>query len=240
MSEQIDLLVQLQEIDRKRGLFKEAQERLPEDIEAARQPLNLAQEKLERSRLAMDQLTKERKAKEKDLQIAEEKLEKLKARLTELKTNKEYQAHLSEIESAKSDIGKVEEELLLLMDRGDALKGEVAEEDRRGAEAQKAFAAKKAEIESRLEDLRSVAASLEGQETGLLQKIDPKLLQEYRQLGTLHKGMAVVPLQNGTCSGCHFSLPPQLATEVKKREKVLTCSYCRRILYWPKVPSPTP
>lgn len=234
MSEQLDLLVQLQEIDHQRNLYKEAQERLPQDIEDAQKPLRMAQENWARAKTALEQLIKERKGKEKDLQIAEEKLEKLKSRLTELKTNKEYQAHLNEIEASKGDIGKVEEELLLLMERGDLLKKEVAQEEGRAADAERVFSAEKVKLESRLEELRQGAEALQAREAALLDRIDSKLLQEYRQLASIRKGAAVVPLENSTCSGCHFSLPPQVVAEVRKQEKVLTCTYCRRILYWRK------
>jgi predicted nucleic acid-binding Zn-ribbon protein len=234
LNEQLELLIRLQEIDRKRGLYKEAKEKLPLDIEASQKPLDAARDKTNQAKAALEEINKERKNKERDLQASEEKVSKLKNRLTELKTNKEYQAHLAEIESAKSEIGKIEEDLLLLMERGDALKKESAEEESRVTAEEKRFSAAKASLEGRLTELQQQAESLDGEERELLGRLEPKLLAEYRQLSSTRKGLAVVPLQNSTCSGCHFSLPPQLVAEAKKRQKILACTYCRRIVYWPK------
>jgi predicted nucleic acid-binding Zn-ribbon protein len=234
LNEQLEFLIRLQEIDHRRTRFKEAQEGLPHKIEAAQKGLKTAQERRDQVKSALDRLGKERKEKERELQAAEEKQVKMKGRLTELKTNKEYQAHLAEIESAKTEIGKIEEDLLILMEQGDSLKKELVAEESRVAEEERRFLEEKTGLETQLAQLQQQAEGRQGEEADLLKRIDPKLLQEYRQLIATRKGLAVVPLQISTCSGCHFSLPPQLVAEVRKRVKTLTCSYCRRILYWPK------
>jgi predicted nucleic acid-binding Zn-ribbon protein len=234
LNEQLEFLIRLQEIDHWLTLLTEALESLPHKIEAAQKGLKAAQERRDQVKSALDRLGKERKEKEKELQASEEKQTKMKGRLTELKTNKEYQAHLAEIESAKAEIDKIEEDLLILMERGDSLKKDLVAEESRVAEEERRFLAEKTSLENQTEELKNQAEGLQGEETDLLKRIAPKLLQEYKQLITTRKGLAVVPLQNSTCSGCHFSLPPQLVAEVRKREKTLTCSYCRRILFWPK------
>ncbi|HET6370228.1 MAG TPA: C4-type zinc ribbon domain-containing protein [Nitrospiria bacterium] len=234
MNEQLEFLIRLQEIDHRRTLFREAQEGLPQKIEAAQKGLKAAQERRDQVRSDLDHLGKERKEKERELQSAEEKQAKMKGRLTELKTNKEYQAHLAEIESAKTETGKIEEDLLILMERGDSLKKNLVAEENRVAEEERRFLAERTNLETQIAELQKQAEGLQGEEADLLKRISPKLLQEYKQLISTRKGLAVVPLQHSTCSGCHFSLPPQLVTEVRKREKTLTCSYCHRILFWPK------
>lgn len=234
MNEQLEKLIRLQEIDRKRELYRETRDRLPQQIDLAQGALQRAKQIQQQFQADQERLGKERKEKERDLQVAEEKLSKLKTRLTELKTNKEYQAHLSEMEVAKADISRIEEELLLLMDHADTAKKKESEEAAKVSEEEKRFTAEKVRLEERLSELEREVEGLIEEEAELLKRLDPKLLQEYRQLIKTRKGLAVVALEKTTCSGCHFSLPPQLVTEVKKMEKILTCSYCHRILYLAK------
>ena len=58
------------------------------------------------------------------------------------------------------------------------------------------------------------------------------VLDLYRRLLTGRKGLAVVGIKNGTCQGCFLSLPPQLVQEVRRQDRILTCSHCQRILFW--------
>ena len=99
MKEQLELLIQLQELDLQLNQHKEEQKNLPEKVQIAQKSLDQAKETLSLLKNALDLLNKERKEKEQALQTSEEKITKLKGRLTELKTNKEYQAHLLEIEA---------------------------------------------------------------------------------------------------------------------------------------------
>lgn len=235
VKEPLALLMGLQELDRQLNQYHEEEKMLPERLQIAQQPLEQAKETLAKLKSALDQVTKERKEKEQALQSAEEKITKLKGRLTELKTNKEYQTHLHEIESANAEKGKIEEELLVAMDRADAVKKEAAAQEKVVAEEEKKFRAEKEGLENALKSKSESMKGLEQERTALSEKVGKNLLQEYKRLAATKRGLAVVALKGNICSGCHFSLPPQLVAEVRKGEKILACTYCHRILF----PAPT-
>ncbi|MBI3803935.1 MAG: hypothetical protein HY282_09270 [Nitrospirae bacterium] len=232
MKEQLAILIQLQGLDRQLNQYREEERLLPERLKTAQQPLDGAKETATQSKAALDQLTKERKEKEQALQSAEEKITKLKLRLTDLKTNKEYQTHLHEIEAATQEKGQVEEQILLLMERVDAVKGEVAAQEKVVAEEEKKFRSEKETLEGSVKALSESMMTLERERAVLSEKVEKKLLEEYKRLAQTQKGLAVVALKGNTCTGCHFNLPPQLIAEVRKGEKIHTCTYCRRILYF--------
>ncbi|MDC4224063.1 MAG: C4-type zinc ribbon domain-containing protein [Candidatus Manganitrophus sp.] len=231
MKEQLALLIELQEFDRQLNQYRDEEKMLPERLQVAQQPLEQAKETLARLKSALDQVSKERKEKEQALQSAEEKITKLKGRLTELKTNKEYQTHLHEIESANVEKGKIEEELLVAMDRADAVKKEVAAQEKIVSEEEKKFRAEKEAMESAFKSQSESMKGLEQKRITLSEKVEKKLMSEYKRLAATKRGLAVVALKGNICTGCHFSLPPQLVAEVRKGEKVLDCTYCHRILY---------
>ena len=231
MKEQLALLVQLQELDLQLNQQKGEQKNLPEKLKTSERPLVEARAAVAEAKATLDSLNKERKEKEQVLQSAEEKIVKLKGRLTELKTNKEYQAHLQEIESANAEKGKTEELLLMVMEKGDLLKKEVASKEAALASQEKVFHSEKAQMEVQLKTLAESAQKLESEWALLSERADKKLLEEYKRLVVSRKGVAVAPLKGNICTGCHFSLPPQLIAEVKMGTKIHTCTYCHRILY---------
>ena len=65
------------------------------------------------TKAAAEAAVKERRAHEKDLEAHEAHTEKMKSHAASLKTNKEYQAHLFELELANKKRGDFEEKILL-------------------------------------------------------------------------------------------------------------------------------
>ncbi len=63
--------------------------------------------------------------------------------------------------------------------------------------------------------------------------VDAKLLSQYERILKSREGLALVPVMNGSCGGCHLELPPQAVNEIQMQEKVIICESCARILYWP-------
>ena len=45
-------------------------------------------------------------------------------------------------------------------------------------------------------------------------------------------GLAVVPVVNGVCKGCHMAIPPQLYNIIQRGLSMETCPSCNRIIYW--------
>ncbi|MFQ5779608.1 MAG: zinc ribbon domain-containing protein [Nitrospiria bacterium] len=231
VKEQIGLLIQLQELDLELNHQKDEQKNFPTKLKMAEQPLLQARAAFTELKATFEQLNKRRKDKELELQVAEEKIPKLKSRLTELKTNKEYHAHLLEIETAKREKEKIEEQLLMVMEEGDLFKKDLASKELILGAEEKKFASERKEMENRIRQISETAKGLEQEWASLAERIEEGLLKEYKRLYSNRKGLAVAPLKGNICSGCHFSLPPQLVAEVKKQEKIITCSYCHRMLY---------
>ena len=73
-----------------------------------------------------------------------------------------------------------------------------------------------------------------------MQQLTPPVKDLFQRLLNSRKGLAVVGIKNGTCQGCFLALPPQLMQEVRRNDRVLTCSHCQRILYWSEEALQTP
>ena len=149
-----------------------------------------------------------------------------------MKTNKEYQAHLFEIELARKKKDFLEEAVLSVLERVEQNEKEIKELEQAYREAEALFQREKEQLESQGNALTQELTELERQHQDIARLMDQKLLARYSKLKTTRKGFAVAQVRNGTCSGCRLQIPPQLVAEVKRGDELLNCSYCHRILYW--------
>ncbi|MBM3335527.1 hypothetical protein FJY63_12780 [Candidatus Sumerlaeota bacterium] len=63
-------------------------------------------------------------------------------------------------------------------------------------------------------------------------EISQNLLRKYEALKQRYGARAVVEVEDGTCSGCHLSLPKSLVDGLNRGGWVL-CDHCARILFDP-------
>jgi predicted nucleic acid-binding Zn-ribbon protein len=232
LNPQLQPLVELQTLDLKIAQIKEQQRKLPVLLEAVEAPFREAGEAVKVSTSAVEAWVKQRRDRERDLETHEAQVEKLRARLTELKTNKEYQAHLFEIEMANKRKREIEDQILALMEQIEAGQREVKEAQGRLAEAERTLAQEKARLESLGAEAVQELAQLEQKQKEIAAQIDGPLLERYTKLKASRKDLALAPLRNGICFGCRLQLPPQLVAEVKRSDVLQSCTYCHRILYW--------
>jgi predicted nucleic acid-binding Zn-ribbon protein len=230
---QLEQLVRLQEIDNRLVILKSEMVRIPGKIETARKFLTEIQTQFTQTRAEGETGNQRKREKERDLEAYEERLSKARNRQSEIKTNKEYQAHLQEIEVLKVEKGRLEEELLTLMEQLDLYKRKEAELAQTVKEAEQKFESEQQQLGKQSEALTAELGVVEKEREAIVPAVDPKLLKMYQKIKSLHREWAVVPIQQGTCGGCHMNVPPQMITEVRARQRILTCSQCQRILYWP-------
>lgn len=240
MKQKIEQLIQLQEVDKRLGRLRLAQQRIPQLLEQRRAPVTEAQKRLTDTTAQIETLAKTRRAKEQDLASQEDRIQKLRARQGEIKTNKEYQAHIQEIETAKTQKTKIEDELLVLMEQVETLQSQLGQIQAAVQAAETEFAAERQRLETENAGEAQELAELEQARAARAAAIEPDLLKQYDRLRASRKDLAVVAISQGSCMGCHMSIPPQLAAEVKRQDRVLTCSYCQRILYWGAPAEPRP
>jgi hypothetical protein len=204
-------------------------------VEAAGRPLHTAHAFRDCTQHTFETTGKARKSCEQELAAQEQVLSKLQDRTTkgEIKTNREYQAHLLEVEMAKKKRGEIEEQLLILMDAVDAKKKDLAQAEAAAKEAEQRFNAEKTALEGSVGALDEEAAGLRRKRESLVAAVEPALLQRYEKLKGAKKGQALAGVnKDGSCMSCRLQVQPQVVAEVKRATAILTCSYCHRILYW--------
>ena len=231
MNLQLQYLINLQKFDLRIFQIQDQLRKAPEFLKSAEVPLQDVLTRLQALKNTGESLVKQRRSGERELTTQEDQLQKIRNRLSELKTNKEYQAHLFEIELARKKKDSIEENVLEMMERVEQNEQAVKELEEQAHVAKNVFDVEKARLETQYANLANELADLDRQQKTLAEMVEKPLLVRYNRLKTMRKGYAVAQLHDGACGGCQLQLPPQLVAEVKRGDELLDCSYCHRILY---------
>jgi hypothetical protein len=237
MKEQIKTLAELQRIETEMSRTRSSLDEFPGKIEALNARL-IDSEKIitdETDRLA--RLKKEYRSLESDAQMKNEAVKKSEARLLSLKSNKEYQAVLKEIDEARKKVSQLEDQLLTMLDG-------IEEAEKSIPLAKTMYENLKSEIESQKEHLGEQESQntkkfndLEADRKKVAQKIPQKLLDAITHMKRNISSPVVVPVKKGVCRGCNINIPPQMAIELQRCERLEYCPFCHRIIYWEKADS---
>ena len=232
MNFQLSLLVQLQQLDLKLHDLEKQRQQIPQRLQTAQTPVEQARKRAEDLKALLETIAAERRSSEDDLSAHESHVHKMRGRLNELKTNKEYQAHLFEIELANKKKDALEERVLLAMERGEEKRKELDEVEQLLQTLTQTLEQEKVELEVLAGKLTDEITQIEQEKNGLLPSLEKRVYHRYSTLKSSLKLVVVATVQGETCQGCQLQIPPQLVASVKRADQLLTCPYCHRILYY--------
>ena len=86
-------------------------------------------------------------------------------------------------------------------------------------------------VEEELKQIESSLAKLDSDRSQLVARINKNNLSKYERILYGKDGLAMVPVKNEACGGCHLNLPPQVINEIKMLRELIFCESCARILY---------
>jgi len=229
---ELETLFEAQKIE---SMIMEGEQKLlqaPRKLKQMEDELSGVRDKISREKEIIEELEKERRKKEKELEGEKEKVKKLEVKLYDVKTNKEYQALLKEIESAKEANDRTEEDVLVLMDKVEDLKKDYDTSTIELKRLEKESETERAEIEKETRSMDEVIAKLTTERDNLLSVVSENLRTIYKILRERRGGVAVTNVRNGVCLGCNMNIPPQLFIEVTKNKQLIQCPSCNRILFF--------
>jgi len=230
--EDIKALIEVQKIDSDIAQKAALIEAIPKKVSSVEQPLREARSLYEKAKQRYEAHVKKKKEKEGLLDEIHEKIKKLKGRTLEIKTNKEYQAHLKEIESVEREQRGIEDEVLFLMEAADTVQNELKTDEAKVRSEEEKVEVFKKKLKEEVTETEQEMDVLKLQREQLVRGIEGELYHLYVQLLETKKGLAVVETRDEVCQGCYMNIPPQLFVEIKKNEKIIQCPQCNRILYW--------
>jgi len=160
----------------------------------------------------------------------QEKIAKLRQQQLEIKTNKEFKAMEAEIKGVETELTKLEDQELVLMEDAETGKRVLTEKKKALQEEEEAVLTHARTLDERAAEIEVELKSLQERREAAAAEVDPQYLASYEKVhGSKHN--ALVALEEGVCRGCHMQVPPYVVHESKGRNSVVYCSHCGRLLY---------
>lgn len=231
MLDEIRALLVLQDRDRRLLRLGEDLQKLPRDEERARRQLagdEAALKKAYEALMAAELIVKKH---EMDAQTRRTTVIRLKQQQFETRKNEEFQAIAHEITRYEKDLDQLETVELEAMEEVDRLRAEQATAEAALAKTRALVEQDLAKITERGERIRAERAEVAAERERAAAAASEDLLPLYDRLMKTKNGMALAPLEEGKCQGCHMKLIPSTVVAVQGGKELTRCEDCGRILY---------
>jgi predicted nucleic acid-binding Zn-ribbon protein len=230
---QILTLVKLQTLEIEIRKIKAFLDRLPAQIDT----LDLELKELERSvdsdEELIDGLNKTYRAYESDAQVNAGRIKKSEEKLRSVKTNKEYQSSLKEIEDLQAINSQIEDQMLAVLEKIDQASQDLKERRQHYRSIVEETNQEKAAIHQAAEQRKKELFKLESDRARVTDGLDAKLLDLFnRQRAKQADGVAITRVMGAVCQGCNMNIPPQMYNELQRRDSLKNCPSCERLIFW--------
>jgi uncharacterized protein len=232
MKEQIYMLVKLQKIETEAGNVKSILSDAHRKLETLDAGLVEFEQTIEEQESITEELRKKYRDYEADTRTNLDREKKTQAKLRSVKTNREYQSLLKEIEEEKAKNSKIEDKMIECLDRIDETEKTIAKKKDEYLKVCHSVVNEKEIIKQESEQGRIKLSKLDEDREKISRMIDPELLKKYLIIKKQNPGaLAVVPVKDALCHGCNVNLPPQLYNELFLGDSLKFCPNCQRIIY---------
>ncbi len=232
MQDQLPLLVNLQAFDKNLMAIINEKQQCPARLKALDEKIAEISERLKAGELDLEEQQKEHRELEREIGVIDSKIAKSTEKLSNIKSNKEYQAALKEIEAFQQEKKAFEDRALEMMEKVEVSSKTQAEKSAESRKMTAEVKKERAKLEKHCEELDRSLKKLLAEREVLCRDIDNTLLKRYEQLLKRKSGSAVSPVTNGVCQCCRIAIPPQKFIELIKGEEMMSCPHCMRIMYW--------
>ncbi len=232
IKEELEKLVELQEIDSQIKELEEEISSFPIKKKLLETQLNSALEKNNAAKKEHKKIQLYKKENELELEGMETEIKKLQARLNEVKTNKEYSSILSEITMLKAKKSKIEDAILLTMEKEDMLNSQLAELSAKNSMFAQEIELKIQQQTEKTEKAKMALKQLQEKRDKIIPSISKNVYEIYERILKGKKDrVAICKLEQGSCGGCRVFVPVYIEEKVKEKKEIVCCENCSRILY---------
>jgi len=230
---QLKTLIDLQGVDTRIAAHEAEAARLPKEIAAIHAEIETAKKDMDAGKARLDAAKKDQRTREKDLEVVQAKRSKTEGRLYAVKTNKEYSAVLAEIEEIKQEKGRVEEEILVLMESQERLTADIKDAEGRYKARETQGKQEETALQEKLRAVEADLALVRTERAELARQLPAPVLADYDKLLRARGGLALAQVvKPNLCGGCRMTVTPQRLQELRAQSALLPCESCGRYLYW--------
>ncbi len=192
--------------------------------------LEAKKEEIKMTRIQVDRF-------ELDLKHRDDGISRLRAALNMAKTNKEYSAILTELNTSKADNSKIENQALDLMKNIEADQAASAEFQEQIDEHKGKLDQLRKDAEVKTMEYEAEIAEIQVEWDAAAKEVPAETLQIFNRVAETYDGeaLAVAGKQNEkvelfSCGGCFMGIPAEVINRLMTWDEIIRCSNCTRIL----------
>ena len=226
-----EIELQITDIRRQLASKRRSVTRQQSKLRAAEDTLAAARADLRQTQMAAD-------AADVDLKTRDATVNRLRDGLNAVRTNKEYAALLSQLNTEKAERTRIEARALELMSEVETKRGGLAECEQAVGEEQRRLENLQTQMDQAQGSFSDRLGSLEHDREAAAAKLDGKTIDLFNRLSERYEGEAMARIiqvhprrQEYNCDGCNMSVTAERANALLTRDDVVTCGSCGRILY---------
>ena len=232
---QITTLVALQKIDIESAKLETLLKDLPVRIGALDKRLEALDRDVKNDEEVIHELNKKYRDCESDVQVNLGKIQKSEEKLRSVKTNKEYQMSLKEIEDLKAINYKIEDKMLEFLEKIEGAEKHLNARQENYSEVVDETNREKEIINQDAGQNKKRLLELESDRIATAAELDDRLMNIFnRQRMKQSDGVAIAEVKDGVCQGCYMNIPPQMYNELQRGNSLINCPSCERLIYWEK------
>lgn len=231
-------LMQLQTIDYDLGELERSKEYLPDMMDNLNREIEEVQDRLETATKSDEESKLRQSSLELEVATKQKELERYQVQMMSIKTNKEYDALVAQIDTLKQEIDAAETEILEIIDKLSGLEKEMEESKTQLAEIEENNNKQLDILKVKINSIGDKVADKDKERASVITAIPRQILSVYERVRRGKGGAVVVAVKRRACGACFKSLTPRKVQEIKGIDKIFTCDHCGRILYWDESESP--
>jgi predicted nucleic acid-binding Zn-ribbon protein len=172
-----------------------------------------------------------------ELKTRDQEVSKLRASLNAAKTNKEYAAVLTQLNTTRADNSKIESQILELMKAVEVDEGECENIRKQIEEQKRELEQTRQKVESSVAEHEVEIAKVQAEWNEVAKSIPRKALEVFNRVAETYDGEAVATIeqQEGrsaaySCGGCYMGVPAESVNVLMTKDDIIRCPNCTRIL----------
>lgn len=231
MLDEVRALLILQDRDRRLLALAKDLEKLPQDEARAKAKLAGDEAAVTRAHDAVVDCELRLKRLELDVGTRRTTIVRLKTQQFETRKNEEYQAIGHEIIRYEKEADDLETRELELMEEMDGKRAALKSAEAARAHTRTLIAEDLATIAQRRERMETERREVTAGRDALAAQVPESILPLYQRLMKSKAGLALAPMHDGKCGGCHMRLIASTVAAVHAGKEIARCEDCGRILY---------
>ncbi|MBN1153301.1 hypothetical protein JXB12_00115 [candidate division KSB1 bacterium] len=227
----LDALIRLQKIDTEIMGIEASLGELPRRVQELQHKIETTSRIYQEIRGELESFIHERLRLEGENQLIGEKLKKYQEQVYSVTTNKEYDAISAEIENSEKLIEDSETRVLDLMEKEEQHTERCNELEGRIKQLNVELHGVEHELSEKRKETAGAIQALNSQRATYTDKLSKSLYTNYERIRSKKNGIALANVEDYKCMECFGIIPAQTVVELRKRDRIILCETCGRILF---------